>query len=134
MPPRISLKSFMALKLTLLYFSSIHITFHCIYLQPYTFFIPLLFLLSLFILYFHCDNSQDSGLGTPVTLRIDKQGFYLYWVDQNHEMDFLDIATIRDVRTGQYAKKPKVNFTFYSDAYNAQFCDLSFKVIIVTQC
>ena len=51
---------------------------------------------------------QDSGLGTPVTLKIDKQGFYLYWVDQNHEMDLLDIATIRDVRTGQYAKKPKV--------------------------
>jgi phosphatidylinositol phospholipase C beta len=51
---------------------------------------------------------KDSGLGTPVTLKIDKQGFYLYWVDQNHEMDLLDIATIRDVRTGQYAKKPKV--------------------------
>ena len=44
----------------------------------------------------------------PITLRVDKQGFYLYWVDQNHEMDLLDIATIRDVRTGQYAKKPKV--------------------------
>jgi phosphatidylinositol phospholipase C, beta len=51
---------------------------------------------------------KDSGLGTPVTLRVDKQGFYLYWIDQNNEMDFLDIATIRDVRTGQYAKKPKV--------------------------
>ncbi|CAH1707129.1 unnamed protein product [Chironomus riparius] len=50
---------------------------------------------------------EDSGLGTPVTLKIDKQGFYLYWVDQNHEMDLLDIATIRDVRTAQYAKKPK---------------------------
>lgn len=47
-------------------------------------------------------------MGTPVTLRVDKQGFYLYWVDQNVEMDLLDIATIRDVRTGQYAKKPKV--------------------------
>jgi phosphatidylinositol phospholipase C, beta len=43
-----------------------------------------------------------------VTLKVDKHGFYLYWVDQNNEMDFLDIATIRDVRTGQYAKKPKV--------------------------
>ncbi|XP_070504335.1 1-phosphatidylinositol 4,5-bisphosphate phosphodiesterase classes I and II [Chironomus tepperi] len=50
---------------------------------------------------------EDSGLGTPVTLKIDKQGFYLYWIDQNHEMDLLDIASIRDVRTGQYAKKPK---------------------------
>jgi phosphatidylinositol phospholipase C beta len=51
---------------------------------------------------------QDTGSGTPITLRVDKQGFYLYWFDQNHEMDLLDIATIRDVRTGQYAKKPKV--------------------------
>lgn len=43
-----------------------------------------------------------------MTLKVDKHGFYLYWVDQNNEMDILDIATIRDVRTGQYAKKPKV--------------------------
>ncbi|CRK93620.1 CLUMA_CG007150, isoform A [Clunio marinus] len=50
---------------------------------------------------------EDPGPGTPVTLRVDKQGFYLYWLDQNNEMDLLDIATIRDVRTGQYAKKPK---------------------------
>lgn len=51
---------------------------------------------------------QDSGVGTPVTLRIDTNGFYLFWVDQNHEMDMLDIATIRDSRTGKYAKIPKV--------------------------
>ncbi|XP_044732001.1 1-phosphatidylinositol 4,5-bisphosphate phosphodiesterase classes I and II isoform X2 [Chrysoperla carnea] len=50
---------------------------------------------------------EDSGVGTPVTLRVDKHGFYLYWVDQNHEMDLLDIATIRDTRTGRYAKIPK---------------------------
>uniref|UniRef100_A0A182R166 1-phosphatidylinositol 4,5-bisphosphate phosphodiesterase n=1 Tax=Anopheles farauti TaxID=69004 RepID=A0A182R166_9DIPT len=40
-------------------------------------------------------------------MRVDVKGFFLYWVDQNHEMDMLDIATIRDVRTGQYAKKPR---------------------------
>ncbi|XP_058125571.1 1-phosphatidylinositol 4,5-bisphosphate phosphodiesterase classes I and II [Anopheles ziemanni] len=50
---------------------------------------------------------EDSCIGTPVTLRVDVKGFFLYWVDQNHEMDMLDIATIRDVRTGQYAKKPR---------------------------
>ncbi|KAG5894580.1 hypothetical protein JTB14_017160 [Gonioctena quinquepunctata] len=50
---------------------------------------------------------EDSGVGTPVTLRVDPQGFYLYWVDQNHEMDLLDIAIIRDTRTGRYAKIPK---------------------------
>nr|CAD7451912.1 unnamed protein product [Timema tahoe] len=49
----------------------------------------------------------DSGVGTPVTLRVDKHGFYLHWVDQNKEMDMLDIATIRDARTGKYAKIPK---------------------------
>lgn len=52
---------------------------------------------------------QDSGIGTPVTLRVDAKGFYLNWIDQNHEMDMLDISTIRDVRTGQYAKKPRVS-------------------------
>lgn len=52
---------------------------------------------------------QDSGSGTPVTMRIDPKGFYLCWVDQNNEMDLLDIATIRDVRTGQFAKKPRVS-------------------------
>ncbi|KAK5643289.1 hypothetical protein RI129_007134 [Pyrocoelia pectoralis] len=50
---------------------------------------------------------EDSGVGTPVTLRVDQHGFYLSWVDQMNEMDLLDIATIRDVRTGKYAKIPK---------------------------
>ncbi|XP_062547910.1 1-phosphatidylinositol 4,5-bisphosphate phosphodiesterase classes I and II isoform X1 [Armigeres subalbatus] len=50
---------------------------------------------------------EESCTGTPVTVRVDAKGFYLYWVDQNHEMYFLDIATIRDVRTGPYAKKPR---------------------------
>ncbi|XP_063703185.1 1-phosphatidylinositol 4,5-bisphosphate phosphodiesterase classes I and II isoform X2 [Culicoides brevitarsis] len=59
-----------------------------------------------FIKWMSYEDNKDSG-GTPVTLRVDAKGFYLYWIDQNHEMDLLDIATIRDVRTGQYAKKPK---------------------------
>lgn len=49
-------------------------------------------------------------MGTPVTLRVDPNGFYLYWVDQNHEMDLLDIAIIRDTRTSRHAKIPKVSF------------------------
>ncbi|XP_020812640.1 1-phosphatidylinositol 4,5-bisphosphate phosphodiesterase classes I and II isoform X2 [Drosophila serrata] len=52
---------------------------------------------------------DDSGTGTPVTMRVDAKGFFLYWIDQNNELDILDIATIRDVRTGQYAKRPKDN-------------------------
>lgn len=40
-------------------------------------------------------------------MRIDSRGFYLHWIDQNCELDILDISTIRDVRTNQYAKKPK---------------------------
>ncbi|XP_045495173.1 1-phosphatidylinositol 4,5-bisphosphate phosphodiesterase classes I and II isoform X2 [Colias croceus] len=50
---------------------------------------------------------EDSGTGLPVTLRVDPNGFFLYWTDQNMEVEMLDIATIRDVRTGQYAKLPK---------------------------
>lgn len=50
---------------------------------------------------------EDSGIATPVTLRVDKFGFYLHWVDQHNEMEMLDIAVIRDTRTGKYAKVPK---------------------------
>lgn len=59
-------------------------------------------------LYFHL-SLQESTSGTPVTMRVDPKGFYLCWVDQNNEIDLLDIGTIRDVRTGQFAKKPRVN-------------------------
>ncbi|KPI96812.1 1-phosphatidylinositol-4,5-bisphosphate phosphodiesterase classes I and II [Papilio xuthus] len=51
---------------------------------------------------------EDSGAGLPVTLRVDPKGFYLFWTDQNMEVEMLDIATIRDVRTGVHAKVPKI--------------------------
>lgn len=60
---------------------------------------------------------QDSGVGTPVTLRVDPNGFYLYWVDQNHEMDLLDIAIIRDTRTSRHAKIPKVRLHDWIEVY-----------------
>ncbi|KAG8225968.1 hypothetical protein J437_LFUL006197 [Ladona fulva] len=50
---------------------------------------------------------EDCYMGTPVTLRVDKNGFFLHWVDQNKEIDTIDIALIRDTRTGKYAKVPK---------------------------
>lgn len=56
---------------------------------------------------------QDSTSGTPVTMRVDSKGFYLCWIDQNNESDILDMATVRDVRTGQFAKKPRVSFVLY---------------------
>uniref|UniRef100_T1JJL0 PLC-beta PH domain-containing protein n=1 Tax=Strigamia maritima TaxID=126957 RepID=T1JJL0_STRMM len=60
---------------------------------------------------------DDSTFGTAVTLRVDKKGFFLYWTDQNKEVEFLDIAVIRDTRTGRQARVPKVmkasyNFVF----------------------
>ncbi|XP_066146775.1 1-phosphatidylinositol 4,5-bisphosphate phosphodiesterase classes I and II isoform X2 [Euwallacea fornicatus] len=50
---------------------------------------------------------EDTGVGIPVTLRVDPNGFYLYWVDQNHEVDLLDVTHIKDTRTGRYARIPK---------------------------
>ncbi|KAF7990398.1 hypothetical protein HCN44_000203 [Aphidius gifuensis] len=50
---------------------------------------------------------EDSGVATPVTLRVDEFGFYLHWIDQNNEVDMIDIAVIRDTRTGKFAKIPK---------------------------
>ncbi|XP_062407347.1 1-phosphatidylinositol 4,5-bisphosphate phosphodiesterase beta-1 [Sardina pilchardus] len=50
---------------------------------------------------------DDSTAVTPVTLRVDPQGYFLYWTDQNKETDVLDISCIKDTRTGKYAKLPK---------------------------
>ncbi|CAG9113825.1 unnamed protein product [Plutella xylostella] len=50
---------------------------------------------------------KESGAGVPVTLRVDARGFFLYWTDQNHEVELLELACVRDVRTGPHAKVPK---------------------------
>nr|XP_057947275.1 1-phosphatidylinositol 4,5-bisphosphate phosphodiesterase beta-2 isoform X2 [Doryrhamphus excisus] len=51
--------------------------------------------------------SEDSNKTVPVTMKMDMKGFYLYWTNQSKETTFLDVATIRDTRTGRYAKLPK---------------------------
>uniref|UniRef100_A0A3P8XGV3 Phosphoinositide phospholipase C n=1 Tax=Esox lucius TaxID=8010 RepID=A0A3P8XGV3_ESOLU len=43
----------------------------------------------------------------PVTMKMDPKGYYLYWTNQSKETEFLDVATIRDTRSGKYAKLPK---------------------------
>ncbi|XP_066510277.1 1-phosphatidylinositol 4,5-bisphosphate phosphodiesterase beta-2 [Hoplias malabaricus] len=50
---------------------------------------------------------EDSSRTSHVTMKVDPKGFYLYWINQSKEMEFLDMATIRDTRTGKYAKLPK---------------------------
>ncbi|XP_040887004.1 1-phosphatidylinositol 4,5-bisphosphate phosphodiesterase beta-3 [Toxotes jaculatrix] len=54
------------------------------------------------------DEEPNSGPPTLVTLKVDPDGFFLYWTGgSNLEVDILDISTIRDTRTGKYAKQPK---------------------------
>ncbi|KAL7861833.1 hypothetical protein SRHO_G00132740 [Serrasalmus rhombeus] len=50
---------------------------------------------------------EDSSRTSHVTMKMDPKGFYLYWINQSKEMEFLDVTTIRDTRTGKYAKLPK---------------------------
>ncbi|KAJ8281624.1 hypothetical protein COCON_G00041430 [Conger conger] len=44
---------------------------------------------------------------TLVTLKVDPQGFFLYWTGTNKEVDILDISLIRDTRTGKFSKMAK---------------------------
>ncbi|XP_041841337.1 1-phosphatidylinositol 4,5-bisphosphate phosphodiesterase beta-3 isoform X2 [Melanotaenia boesemani] len=54
------------------------------------------------------DEEPNSGPPTLVTLKVDPDGFFLYWTGgANLEVESLDISTIRDTRTGKYAKQPK---------------------------
>ncbi|XP_066561937.1 1-phosphatidylinositol 4,5-bisphosphate phosphodiesterase beta-1 isoform X3 [Amia ocellicauda] len=50
---------------------------------------------------------DDSTTVTPVTLRVDPQGYFLYWTDQNKETDLLDLVNIKDARNGKCTKTPK---------------------------
>lgn len=53
------------------------------------------------------DEEPNNG-PTLVTLKVDPDGFFLYWTGgPNLEVELLDISTIRDTRTGKYAKQPK---------------------------
>ncbi|XP_016430325.1 1-phosphatidylinositol 4,5-bisphosphate phosphodiesterase beta-1-like [Sinocyclocheilus rhinocerous] len=50
---------------------------------------------------------DDCTTVTPVTLRVDPRGYFLYWTDQNKETDLLDVSLIKDTRNGRFAKTPK---------------------------
>uniref|UniRef100_A0A672JLA1 1-phosphatidylinositol 4,5-bisphosphate phosphodiesterase n=1 Tax=Salarias fasciatus TaxID=181472 RepID=A0A672JLA1_SALFA len=53
-------------------------------------------------------DEPNSGPPTLVTLKVDPEGFFLYWTGvSNLEVEILDISTIRDTRTGKFAKQPK---------------------------
>ncbi|ELK24388.1 1-phosphatidylinositol-4,5-bisphosphate phosphodiesterase beta-3 [Myotis davidii] len=50
---------------------------------------------------------REASSRNLVTLRVDSNGFFLYWTGPNMEVDTLDISSIRDTRTGRYARLPK---------------------------
>ncbi|XP_069713278.1 1-phosphatidylinositol 4,5-bisphosphate phosphodiesterase beta-2-like isoform X2 [Phaenicophaeus curvirostris] len=50
---------------------------------------------------------DETASASPVILRVDPKGFYVYWTHQNKEMEILDITSIRDTRVGRFAKIPK---------------------------
>uniref|UniRef100_A0A8C2ZRP5 1-phosphatidylinositol 4,5-bisphosphate phosphodiesterase n=1 Tax=Cyclopterus lumpus TaxID=8103 RepID=A0A8C2ZRP5_CYCLU len=65
--------------------------------------------------------SEDSTKTAPVTMKMDPKGFYVYWINQSKETTFLDVATVRDTRTGKYAKLPK--HTKVRNVFNMDFPD-----------
>uniref|UniRef100_A0A8D2MD73 1-phosphatidylinositol 4,5-bisphosphate phosphodiesterase n=1 Tax=Zonotrichia albicollis TaxID=44394 RepID=A0A8D2MD73_ZONAL len=50
---------------------------------------------------------DETSNASPVILRVDTQGFYVYWTYQSTEREILDITSIRDTRAGRFAKTPK---------------------------
>ncbi|XP_014734328.1 PREDICTED: 1-phosphatidylinositol 4,5-bisphosphate phosphodiesterase beta-2 isoform X2 [Sturnus vulgaris] len=50
---------------------------------------------------------DETSIASPVILRVDPQGFYVYWTHQSTEREILDITSIRDTRAGRFAKMPK---------------------------
>uniref|UniRef100_A0A671Q3M4 1-phosphatidylinositol 4,5-bisphosphate phosphodiesterase n=1 Tax=Sinocyclocheilus anshuiensis TaxID=1608454 RepID=A0A671Q3M4_9TELE len=54
------------------------------------------------------DEILNAGNVSLVTLKVDPDGFFLYWSGgTSMEVEVLDISQIRDTRTGRFAKMPK---------------------------
>ncbi|XP_036911980.1 1-phosphatidylinositol 4,5-bisphosphate phosphodiesterase beta-2 [Sturnira hondurensis] len=67
---------------------------------------------------------DETTIASPVILRVDPKGYYLYWTHQSKEMEFLDITSIRDTRFGKFAKIPKSQKL--RDVFNMDFPDNNF--------
>ncbi len=50
---------------------------------------------------------EEGSTGTPVTLRVDEHGHFLYWKNQLKDTDCLELTSLRDARYGKYANVPK---------------------------
>ncbi|XP_051871492.1 1-phosphatidylinositol 4,5-bisphosphate phosphodiesterase beta-2-like [Pristis pectinata] len=50
---------------------------------------------------------DETGAGSPVVMRMDSQGHFLYWTYQNKQIHCLALTDIRDTRVGTFARVPK---------------------------
>nr|XP_056707063.1 1-phosphatidylinositol 4,5-bisphosphate phosphodiesterase beta-2 [Euleptes europaea] len=73
---------------------------------------------------------DDTTNASPVILRVDPKGFYMYWTFQSKEMDFLDITSVRDTRVGKFAKIPKSQKL--REVFNLDFPDNNFLLKTLT--
>ncbi|XP_040132222.1 1-phosphatidylinositol 4,5-bisphosphate phosphodiesterase beta-2 isoform X2 [Ictidomys tridecemlineatus] len=73
---------------------------------------------------------DETAVASPVILRVDPKGYYLYWTYQSKEMEFLDITNIRDTRFGKFAKIPKSQKL--RDVFNMDFPDNHFLLKTLT--
>ncbi|KAM6181859.1 1-phosphatidylinositol 4,5-bisphosphate phosphodiesterase beta-2 isoform 1-T1 [Erethizon dorsatum] len=73
---------------------------------------------------------DETTIASPVILRVDPKGYYLYWTYQSKEMEFLDITSIRDTRFGKFAKIPKSQKL--REVFNMDFPDNHFLLKTLT--
>nr|XP_023423239.1 1-phosphatidylinositol 4,5-bisphosphate phosphodiesterase beta-2 isoform X6 [Cavia porcellus] len=69
---------------------------------------------------------DETAIASPVILRVDPKGYYLYWTYQSKEIEFLDITNIRDTRFGKFAKIPKLQSQKLREVFNMDFPDNHF--------
>ncbi|XP_077736732.1 1-phosphatidylinositol 4,5-bisphosphate phosphodiesterase beta-2 isoform X3 [Canis aureus] len=73
---------------------------------------------------------DETTIASPVILRVDPKGYYLYWTYQSKETEFLDITSIRDTRFGKFAKIPKSQKL--REVFNMDFPDNNFLLKTLT--
>ncbi|XP_075699613.1 1-phosphatidylinositol 4,5-bisphosphate phosphodiesterase beta-2 [Rhinoderma darwinii] len=69
-------------------------------------------------------SKVETSTASPVILRVDQKGYYVYWTFQSKEIEFIELTSIRDTRFGKYAKIPKSQKL--REVFNMDFPDNNF--------
>nr|BAB13760.1 phospholipase C [Watasenia scintillans] len=75
---------------------------------------------------------EDSSKTTEVLVRVDPKGYFIFWkIEGKEDTECLDLAYLRDIRTGKYSKCPKGKVKDMGTSYGSSNIPLQDKCVTI---